>query len=267
MTTVGLYSISVRGLDVPGLLAWAAREQIPLLHLRGGPRGFDLARRAPALLTGLRRQADDVGVPITGVTADIDLADLLAGPPRARVAARAELDRLAEAATVLGASWVRLLARTEPAGTYLHALHDQPLPDPPVGLLVEPHHPAWLQPAAHTALAALLAGTPRLRLLADTAQLTTASARHGGDGVLAPLLDEAEVLHLSDDGTGLNKHHRVTAQVAARIAAGKRIEVAVEWTGTDRSPAACLHRYRAARAWWDRILHQRSPGPHHSTPR
>lgn len=254
---VGLYSISVRGLDVPELLTWAARERIPFVHLRGGPRGVDLARRETAELGGWRRRADDAGVPLTGITADLDLANLLDGTTAARAAAHQELARLAEAATLLGAGWVRLLARTEPAGTYLHTLHDQPVPDLPVGLLVEPHHPAWLQPDAR---AALLDRTPRLRLLADTAQLA-AALDHSDDAALAELLDHADVLHLSDDGAGLDGHRHVAAQAAARIAAGQRIEVAVEWTGTDRSPAACLRRYREARAWWNRILHQPAATP------
>ncbi|WP_436994171.1 phosphotransferase enzyme family protein [Streptomyces sp. enrichment culture] len=89
-------------------------------------------------------------------------------------------------------------------------------------------------------------------------QLTPAdtSSQHGCDAALAPLLDQAEVLHLSDAGAGADRCHSVAAQAGARITVGQRIEVAVEWTGTDRSPAACLHRYRAARAWWDRVLHQ-----------
>jgi hypothetical protein len=195
-------------------------------------------------------------VPITGITADLDLAELLDGPPAARAAARVELRRLVEAATLLGAGWVRLLGRTEPAGTYRQALHDQPVPDMPVDLLVEPHHPAWLRPAGRAALTDLLSRTPRLRLLADTAQLAAAVQRPGDDTALAPLLARADVLHLSDDGTGLDEHSQVAARAAARIAAGQRIEVAVEWTGTDRSSTTCLYRYGEARAWWGHILHQ-----------
>lgn len=43
MNEVGLYSISVRDMDVPDLLARAAGNDISFLHLGGGPRGVDLA--------------------------------------------------------------------------------------------------------------------------------------------------------------------------------------------------------------------------------
>lgn len=60
ITSVGLYSISVRGLNIPDLLVWAARANMPFIHLRGGPRGFDLARRTASALGEWRRQADDL---------------------------------------------------------------------------------------------------------------------------------------------------------------------------------------------------------------
>jgi hypothetical protein len=41
---------------------------------------------------------------------------------------------------------------------------------------------------------------------------------------------------------------------AARLGAGQRLEVALEWTGHDRSQATCVARYRAATAWWAGLL-------------
>ena len=261
---VGLYSISVSGLDVPDLLAWAGGHGIPFLHLRGGPRGFALARRDEATLRGWRCCAAQAGVPITGVTADLDLADLLAGSATPRATAREELFRLADAAAMVGAGWVRLLARTEPRGRYLAALRTGEVPDAALPLLLELHHPRWLAPAAHVALESLMECTPRLRLLADSAQLTAAlpEAGQASGAVLETVLARVEVLHLSDDGTGFHagSHDRVAQLVARRVVAGVPVEVAVEWTGTPRTTTECLTRYRAASAWWHRLVERAVTG-------
>ncbi|WP_049579825.1 hypothetical protein [Streptomyces sp. SBT349] len=254
---VGLYSISVRGLDVPELLGWAAAARIPFLHLRGGPRGYDLARRHPKELERWRRAAEAARVPIAGVTSDLDLADLVTGTAPSRAAAREELGRLAESAARLGARWVRLLARVEPTSAYLTALRNAVVPTPAVGLPVELHHPGWLCGDAPATFTELLRRNDQLRLLADTAQL--AAARNSK--VLLRLLPWARVLHLSDDGAGFGHPDRtaVAMAAAARIGGGQRIEVAVEWTGQPRTPAECLARYRSALTWWRHGLPRTGP--------
>ncbi|MEV6986295.1 hypothetical protein AB0M95_34255 [Sphaerisporangium sp. NPDC051017] len=232
MTNVGLYSISVRGFDVPGLLGWAAAEGIPFIHLRGGSRGYHLRACAPSTLQRWRRIAAET-VPITGVTADTDLADLLADDPVVRARATEDVVRLAEAAAELGAAWLRVLSRTPPEpGWAYHRLPTTALP-----LLVEPHHPGWLSSGAFPWL-------PEMRLLADTKQLAAPSP------VLAEVIKRTRVLHLSDDGLGGDGFGEAADLAASRIAAGQRIEVAVEWTGADRSPPTCLTRYRTAVTWW-----------------
>ncbi|MBX6382505.1 MAG: AP endonuclease [Microbispora sp.] len=229
---VGLYSISVRGFDVPALLGWAAAEGIPFVHLRGGLRGHPLVTYPLSTLREWRRITADT-VPITGVTADTDLADLLADDPEIRLRAGREVIRLAEAAAELGAGWLRLLSRTPPQAGW--ARHEPPATA--VSLLVEPHHPGWLVPGAFVS-------PPGMRLLADTRQLAGVSSS------LARVAERTDVLHLSDDGRGFDGSEPVADLVARRVAAGQRVEVAVEWTGADRSPRACLVRYRAAVAWW-----------------
>ncbi|MFE9424128.1 AP endonuclease [Kitasatospora sp. NPDC006697] len=252
--TLGLYSISVRGLDVPELLAWAADEQLPFVHLRGGPRGVDLARRDTATLAHWRHCAQGA-VPVTGVSADLDLADLFDPDEGARAMAERELLGLARAAEALGAGWVRLLARTPPAGR--GAFRGRSLPTTAVPLLAELHHPGWLTETALGALEELLDRSPQFGLLADTAQLGAAvdAAGPGAAARLERVLARTRVLHLSDEGQGLeNAGRRAVAELAAaRIAAGQAIEVAVEWTGQPRTPAQCLTRYRAAAAWWNRV--------------
>ncbi|MFH0246103.1 AP endonuclease [Streptomyces sp. HK10] len=249
-TPVGLYSIGVRGLRVPELLQWAGSESIPFVHLRGGPRGCDLTGQPRQTLHHWRHLARQAGVPVTGVTGDIDVGEVFAPSRTVRERARAELERLADAAAVLGAGWVRLLGRTVPRPP----LPQEDMPAPAVPVLVELHHPAWLTPAALETLHILLERRPRLRLLADIVQLAAAlpSAGSQADAALERVLDATGVLHLSDDGAGLARpgRERVAALAAARIARGQDIEVAVEWTGQPRTPAACLARYQAARAWW-----------------
>ena len=94
---LGLYSIGVRDLDVSALLTLAAGHRVPFLHLRGGPKGYDLARCDRAKVAAWARQARD-GVPVTMVTADLDLADFLQPAALEHRRACAGLERLAEAA-------------------------------------------------------------------------------------------------------------------------------------------------------------------------
>ncbi|EFG03871.1 AP endonuclease (plasmid) [Streptomyces clavuligerus] len=248
---VGLYSIGIRGLDVPGLLNVAHRAGIGFVHLRGGPRGYDLTRRPGPELDAWARAAAET-VPITGVTADLDLADLLHPDPAVRNSSRAELERLADAAVRLGADWVRLLAAHPPDTPGAWA--DQMLPAVAVPLLAELHHPAWLTPTPHTELRPLLEGG--LGLLADTAQLAPALPDAQEDAVLARVFGAVRVLHLSDPGTGLTSpgSRSVAARVLARIRAGQMVETAFEWTGHPRTPAACLARYRKAVTWWTNLV-------------
>ncbi|MEE1930662.1 AP endonuclease [Streptomyces sp. TRM 70351] len=192
--------------------------------------------------------------PVTGVTANLDLADLFTADEEARARARTELERLDAAGVMLGAGWVRLLGRTVPWGRLFQAMHGGELPEAELPLLVELHHPDWLEPAALNALEVLLERWPRLRLLADTAQLAAAvpSAGPGADAALQRVLGFARVVHLSDDGFGLDTagHRMVAARAAQRIAGGHGIELAVEWTGRRRTAQACLERYRSACRWW-----------------
>ncbi|WP_329453648.1 AP endonuclease (plasmid) [Streptomyces sp. NBC_01724] len=250
---IGLYSIGVRGLDVPELLEWAGAQGVPFVHLRGGPRGFDLARQPQEVLARWRRCGESF-VPVTGVTADLDLADLFALSVPERARARAELELLAVAAAAIGAGWVRLLSRAVPQGPLLAAMLTGKLPVSRLPLLVELHHPSWLAPAALGALERLLELWPRTRILADTSQLAAAlpSADGKGDVALERVLDLSRVLHLSDDGSGLDAAGRavVAERARDRIGSGQGIEVAVEWTGQPRTPQACLDRHREACRWW-----------------
>ncbi|MFF4934558.1 AP endonuclease [Streptomyces griseofuscus] len=242
---------------MPELLEWAAEQGVPFVHLRGGPRGCDVARQAPDVLARWRRAAQR-WVPVTGVTADLDLTDLfaLAAPERER--ARAELECLAAAADALGAGWVRLLGRTVPKGPLLEAMLGSRLPQARLPLLVELHHPGWLAAEAVDALEEMLKRWPHLRLLADTTQLAAARSAASGDAdtALERVLHFTRVLHLSDDGTGLDAAGRnlVAARALRRIADGQHMEVAVEWTGQPRTPQACLSRYLdACREWAQRV--------------
>ncbi|WP_326644903.1 hypothetical protein OG884_11605 [Streptosporangium sp. NBC_01755] len=253
---IGLYSISVRGLTVPDMLNWAASHDIPFVHLRGGPRGVDLASQSSVTVWRWRKAAAQT-VPITGVTADVDLADLLTGDASARRRAAYDLEELAEAATILNARWVRLPARTPltadqlAQGEKLRVLADSVLP-----LLIEPHHPGWVSPATLRPLVDLVNACPKMRLLADTAQLAAAlPKRNRFPAWLAPIFDHAQVLHLSDPGTGLDAPGQavIAALAAYRIQAGQDLEVALEWTGPDRSPDECLARYHATATWWERL--------------
>lgn len=91
------------------------------------------------------------------------------------------LARLAESAALLGAGWVRLLARSpltvrELAGAAaLPALAGSPLP-----LLVELHDPGWMDPGCIAGLAALMDSCPAMGLLADTAPACRSPPRRCG---------------------------------------------------------------------------------------
>lgn len=252
MNGVGLYSIGIRNLDVPALLRWAHDVGVPFVHLRGGPRGFDLVRRDARTLLSWRRCGEETA-PVTGVTADLDLADLFTGGRRSEEQAWDTLARLADAAASLGAGWVRLLARTPLTGPIRSRVPDTALP-----LLIELHHPAWLAPRAIATVHELLSHSKQMRLLTDTAQLAAALS-HAGEHrqpVLTWILTRTAVLHLSDNGTGLtasDRSYEIAAGAARRITAGHQIEVAAEWTGPDRSPVTCLARYKEAASWWNRL--------------
>ncbi|SDI49917.1 hypothetical protein SAMN05421505_1609 [Sinosporangium album] len=256
MQPIGLYSISVRGLAVPDLLAWAAACGMPFVHLRGGARGVGLTAQSDDTVRAWARVARET-VPITGVTADVELADLLIGGSAVRWQAAQEVTRLARATRTLGGAWVRLLARTPLTCRQLTGA--AALPAAEVPLLAEIHHPQWMSTDVLTALLDASGPTGGLRLLADTAQLAAAlpadlpaTASGAVPAWLDLIAEHALVLHLSDPGTGLTGcgPALVAAAVQARIHHGLPLQVAVEWTGPDRSPRACLARYRAATAWW-----------------
>ncbi len=254
-TDVGLYSIGIRGIEMEDLLAFATTHQVPFLHLRGGPRGFDLARRDTSTLDEWAR-CSHASVPITLVTADLELVDFARPDTQAYRQATAALDRLGHAAAVLGARAVRLLARR---------VVDQPLwADVAVpnlvaryGLitLVELHDPEWFTANTTASTVAHLDRAPWLALLIDTAQVHHAWLRSDNPASLArnvsALVPHTRAVHVSDSGDGLTgTGHRVVAQAFANLDAGDAVEIAFEWTGADRSPQSCLTRYHHAVAWW-----------------
>lgn len=252
---VGIYSIGVRGMEVPELLAWAASCGIPFVHLRGGPRGVDLARRSEIVLRRWRQVAT-MTVPISGVTADLDLADLLTGDSHRRQASSDELASLAESTAVVGGRWVRLLAGIAPdtPALPLGTLRDGTFPHVAVPLLVELHAPGWFTPGAFIALEQVLERNPHVGLLADTAQFQSAVTISGNAASpwLARAAASCRVLHLTDTGDGISGYGHLLAagHFARAVAAGREVEVAFEWTGPDRDPVTCLSRYRAAVRWW-----------------
>jgi hypothetical protein len=246
---VGLYSIGIRGLDVTEILTLALAHQVPFVHLRGGPRGYDLARRGDTTLSRWARHSR-ASVPITLVTTDLDIAQFQPTSPSYQHA-RTELDRLSRASAILGAHAVRLLAR--------HPVRDAvagsvALPDlrerHGLAILVELHDPSWFTPGALIALRAFCDTAAGVGLLVDSGQVHRAWSALGAlDGlVVAEVVARASVVHLCDNGSGLGGtgHHLLATATAASSA----VEVGFEWTGPDRSPAACLARYRAAVSWW-----------------
>jgi hypothetical protein len=251
----GLYSIGVRGLSLPELLRWTASVAVPFLHLRGGSRGFDLLSRSPVTLRRWRDLAAGT-VPITGVTTEADLFDFLPGDRGHHRSAAAHLRVLADAAAVLGAGWVRVLAATAPTapGTSPARLAEVNLPDVAVPVLIEVHHPDWFTPGPSTALADLVSANGRMGVLCDTGQVHRAWALHGTgvESALDRFGGHWQVAHLSDSGTGLSGHgHELAARsVAQAVAAGRDVEVAVEWTGPRRDRTTCRARYRSATSWF-----------------
>ena len=245
-TPIGLYSIGIRDLAMPDLLTWAASENIPFLHLRGGARGHAVLQRSRHELERWAKTAQAL-CPITLITSDVTLGELTCGDARARSIAQAGLHHTCESAAILGAQQVRILANA-PAETTAHHI---PLSDSEISLLIELHHPSWWTTTGLTAAAALTCD-PRTRLLADSAQAAVGlapyepqDARRLAESVIAL----SGVLHLSDDGTGFGaRGHAVLAEAARDTAAD--VEVGFEWTGQLRTAEACLQRYTAACAWW-----------------
>ncbi|WP_051967330.1 hypothetical protein [Kitasatospora mediocidica] len=245
---MGLYSIGVRDLAPEQLLPWARDHAIPFLHLRGGARGHRLSQRTAAQVGGWRALADRT-VPVTAVTADVELADLLAGDPSAAT----ELAAVAEHGRSLGAPAVRVLATTPPASWSppgrTAELRGRPL-------LIELHSRDWFTPEALGYVDRLLGSLPRAALLVDS--LCFERCAPAPDRALADwLIDRSIVVHLSDHGEGFSAPgHRLLLRSlhgsmhrSLRDGTGPGPELAFEWTGADRSPAACLARYRQAVAW------------------
>lgn len=251
-TPIGLYSIGIRGLSLPELLSFARVNQIPFLHLRGGPKGFDLAARPRATLTAWAAQVRDA-VPVTMVTSDADLADFLTGGSGTQRDAATGLERLAAAANLLGASAVRLLARRPLSARQCRQVVIPDLADRHgLRTLVEPHHADWFAPSNLPMACDQLIGGLGLGLLVDSAQVHQGWLVHGQDLQVSELVLRSRVVHLSDDGTGLNGtgHHLVANST---VSAGPNREIAVEWTGPDRSPQNCLDRYQRAVHWWNHL--------------
>ncbi|MEV4199349.1 TIM barrel protein [Micromonospora globbae] len=252
---VGLYSIGIGGIDLEDLLALAVAHQVPFLHLRGGRRGFDLARRDTATLDRWARCCR-VSVPITVVAADLDLVDFARPDTQAYQQASTELDRLGHAAAALGAYAIRLLARRV---VDQRQWADLAVPNlvARYGLttLVELHDPAWFTAQTLAALAAHLDRAPWLALLIDTAQVHRAWLRSDNPDRpsvdVSVLVPHTRAVHISDNGEGLTgTGHRIVARTFGRMGDDSPVEVAFEWTGADRSPQGCLARYRRAAAWW-----------------
>ncbi len=254
-TALGLYSIGIRSIALEDLLALAEAHQVPFLHLRGGPRGFDLARRDTATL-GRWACRSRASTPITAVTADLDLVDFARPDTPAYRQASTELDRLGHASAVLGARAIRLLAR--------RVLDQRQWPDLAVpnlvaryGLmtLVELHDPAWFTAPTLASVTAYLDRASWLALLIDTSQVHRAWLRSDNPSSLfddlSALVPQTRAVHVSDNGAGLTgTGHRMVAQTFGHLGADHRVEIAFEWTGADRSPQGCLVQYRRAVQWW-----------------
>lgn len=74
-------------------------------------------------------------------------------------------------------------------------------------------------------------------------------------------LAHAQVLHLSDDSSGLRTAGQalVFAYAGEQVAAGYPLEITVEWTGPDRTPAAAVIRYQDAVQAWTQTCRQQAP--------
>ncbi|MBU3862646.1 AP endonuclease [Streptomyces sp. 4503] len=244
---LGLYSIGVRDFQPSRHLPWARANGIPFVHLRAGARGLHISRRDDDQMSAWRDVADRT-VPITAVTTDVELADLL----HADATALAEVRTSALRGELLGARSVRLLA-TETPETW--AARIGPPEVPARGrLLVELHAPGWFTPDGIDAALRLADSHPRVSLLVDTLQFS----RHAQDATpdsARRLVTAAAVVHLSDDGSGLAEpgHRLVVDALREAMRRGARPELAFEWTGPDRSATACLDRYRRAVTWTEKI--------------
>jgi hypothetical protein len=244
---IGLYSIGVRDMALPDLLPWAADADVPFLHLRGGVRGCRVLERPRSELERWREIARTT-CPITLVTSDVTLNQLASDDPRIRTAALGALDLTYQAASLLGARQVRVLA-----GGPVETIAPVQLPHSgEVTLLVELHHPWWWTAAGITAAAELVQAEPGVRLLADTAQAAAGLALRELDAarlLAARVIELSAVLHLSDNGSGLGSPgHAILAEAARSVHAN--LELGFEWTGEPRTPGECLRRYRVACNWW-----------------
>ena len=254
-TAIGLYSIGIRGVELDDLLTFAATHQIPFLHLRGGPRGFDLARRDTATLGRWARHSR-ASVPITAVTADLELVDFLRQHDQTYRRANAELHRLGRATAVLGAYTVRLLARRVLGEREWADLDVPDLTDAyGVTILIDLHDPAWFTAQTATSTAAHLEHLPGLSLLIDSGQIHNACLRSDDSARVAAVLNtlrpHTRAVHLSDSGHGTaGAGHRYVARAFGHPSDAGPNEIAFEWTGADRSMHGCLTRYHRAVAWW-----------------
>lgn len=245
-TPIGLYSIGIRDLAMPDLLAWAAAAGIPFVHVRGGARGHAVLER-PRHELERWRAASRSTCPITLVTSDATLGELTGADDHMRSAALYALERTCEAAAVLGATQVRILADSPPQ-SIKHAVR---LPGD-ITLLIELHHPSWWTTGGLDAAADLACAEPRIRLLADTAQAAAGLAPYEpreARSLVAQTIALTRVLHLSDDGRGLDARGHALLAEAVR-SADADIELGFEWTGEPRTAEACRQRYRAACTWW-----------------
>lgn len=257
MTTVanapplGLYSIGIREISVSALLDAAATCGAGFLHLRGGRRGYDLPQRTDAELRGWRRHSDRAGVPITMVTADTELSDLISERSTVVDAARCDLDRVAQAATVLGAGIVRILA-TRPPDAPLRCIPRVLGARPGLEIVIELHHPGWFASSAADVMRRSGVGTGGVALLLDSAQVHAAAAIGYDVSRVDDLMGIARVVHLSDAGDGLDgEGHDVTVRAArAAMLRGQLLQLAFEWTGAERTTDQCLRQFHIARARW-----------------
>lgn len=248
---LGLYSIGIRPISVPDLLDMAAAHGVKFVHLRGGPRGYHLAAQTR---DRLRCWALHVAhtVPVTAVTTDVDLADLVEGCTRPT--ALAELDRLAAAAALLASgspTALRVLARAAlPPTEVVPGL----VPQTAAPIVIELHHPDWFVEPALSAVLELVEQSPGLGLLADSGQIHRAHSTHPAvdEATVRRIVDQARVVHLADAGAGLDAagHRLLATAVRSEAGRGWPGQVAFEWTGPDRRPQVCLARYDAAASWW-----------------
>lgn len=219
LPALGLYSNGVRGLEPGEFLAAAAAHRVPFVHLRGGPRGYGLAGIPADQVTALARQAACV-VPVTLVTADVDLSDFASPQGTGWRQASAELASLARGALEFDAESVRILARTALSGAqwetlaipHLAARHG-------VTVLIELHDPAWFTQEAADRLDELMSSRAGLGLLLDSGQVHDAwlqAPEARWRSLLDRLITRARVVHLSDREDGLDGHgHHLLADAAA----------------------------------------------------